>query len=139
MDEKKEYMEKFWHTTAHVFANALVETFPTAKIAIGPAIENGFHYDFELDKNIDAKDLEVLEKKMNEVLKRREKMIQKDISVLEALEMFKDNCYKVEMINDLAKEGAKTISTYRNGAFTDMCIGPPVSYTHLTLPTILRV
>jgi len=128
MDEKKEYMEKFWHTTAHVFANALVETFPTAKIAIGPAIENGFHYDFELDKNIDAKDLEVLENKMNEVLKRREKMIQKDISVQEALELFKDNCYKVEMINDLAKEGATTISTYRNGAFTDMCIGPHIEY-----------
>ena len=128
MDEKKEYMEKFWHTTAHVFANALVETFPTAKIAIGPAIENGFHYDFELEKNIDAKDLEILENKMKEVLKRREKMIQKDISVQEALEMFKDNPYKVEMINDLAKEGATKISTYRNGAFTDMCIGPHIEY-----------
>jgi len=128
MDEKKEYMEKFWHTTAHVFANALVETFPTAKIAIGPAIENGFHYDFELDKNIDNKDLEVLENKMKEVLKRREKMIQKDITVNEALEMFKDNPYKIEMINDLAKTGSTTISTYRNGAFTDMCIGPHIEY-----------
>jgi threonyl-tRNA synthetase len=128
MEENKEYMEKFWHTTAHVFANALVETFPTAKIAIGPAIENGFHYDFELDKNIDAKDLEVLEKKMNEVLKRREKMIQKDVSINEALEMFKDNPYKIEMINDLAKEGATTISTYRNGNFIDMCKGPHIEY-----------
>lgn len=129
MEGNKEYMEKFWHTTAHVFANALVETFPTAKIAIGPAIENGFHYDFDLDKNIDAKDLEVLEKKMNEVLKRKEKMIQKDVSVSEALEMFKDNPYKIEMINDLAKEGAKTISTYRNGNFTDMCKGPHLDST----------
>lgn len=129
MDEKKEYMEKFWHTTAHVFANALIETFPTAKIAIGPAIENGFHYDFDLDKNIDAKDLEVLEKKMNEVLKRKEDMVQKSVSVSEALEMFKDNPYKVEMINDLAKEGEKTISTYTNGKFTDMCKGPHLDST----------
>lgn len=129
MDEKKEYMEKFWHTTAHVFANALIETFPTAKIAIGPAIENGFHYDFELEKNIDAKDLEVLEKKMSEVLKRKEDMIQKSVSVSEALEMFKDNPYKVEMINDLAKEGEKTISTYTNGKFTDMCKGPHLDST----------
>lgn len=129
MDEKKEYMEKFWHTTAHVFANALVETFPTAKIAIGPAIESGFHYDFELDKNIDAKDLEVLEKKMSEVLKRKEDMVQKSVSVSEALELFKNNPYKVEMINDLAKEGAKTISTYTNGKFTDMCKGPHLDST----------
>lgn len=129
MEENKEYMEKFWHTTAHVFANALIETFPTAKIAIGPAIENGFHYDFELEKNIDAKDLEVLEKKMSEVLKRKEDMVQKSVSVSEALEMFKDNPYKVEMINDLAKEGAKTISTYTNGKFTDMCKGPHLDST----------
>ncbi|MDD2531737.1 MAG: threonine--tRNA ligase [Candidatus ainarchaeum sp.] len=129
MEENKEYMGKFWHTTAHVFANALIETFPTAKIAIGPAIENGFHYDFELEKNIDAKDLEVLEKKMNEVLKRKEDMVQKSVSVSEALEMFKDNPYKVEMINDLAKEGAKTISTYTNGKFTDMCKGPHLDST----------
>ena len=128
-NQEKEYYEKFWHTTAHVFANALVELYPTAKIAIGPAIESGFHYDFELDKNLEAKNLESIEQKINQILKRKEKMIQKDVSVKEALELFKNNPYKVEMINDLAKEGAKKISTYTNGSFVDMCKGPHLDST----------
>jgi len=128
-NQEKEYYEKFWHTTAHVFANALVELYPTAKIAIGPAIESGFHYDFELDKNLEAKNLESIEQKINQILKRKEKMIQKDVSVKEALELFKNNPYKVEMINDLAKEGAAKISTYTNGSFVDMCKGPHLDST----------
>ncbi|MGI6589903.1 MAG: threonine--tRNA ligase [Candidatus Iainarchaeum sp.] len=129
MEKNEEYMEKFWHTTAHVFANALTETFPTTKLAIGPAIEHGFYYDFDLDKNLDAKDLKVLEEKMREVLKRKESMIQKSVSVSEALELFKNNPYKTELINDLVEEGEKTISTYTNGKFIDMCKGPHLEST----------
>lgn len=126
---EKDYYNKFWHTTAHVFAAALVEVFPKAKIAIGPAIESGFHYDFELENNIDAKDLEGIEEKMKEILKRKDKMVRKEIPVSEALELFKNNSYKVEMINDLAKEGEIKISTYTNGNFTDMCKGPHLDST----------
>jgi len=126
---EKEYYEKFWHTTAHVFASALTELYPNVKIAIGPPIEQGFHYDFELDKNIDAKEMEQIEKKMNEILKRKDKVIKKEIPVKEALELFKENPYKVEMINDLEKEGETKIGTYTNGKFTDMCKGPHLDST----------
>lgn len=129
VNNEKEYYEKFWHTTAHIFASALVEIYPNVKIAIGPSIEAGFHYDFELDRNIDAKDLEKIEEKMREVLKRKEKMIQKDVSVKEALEIFKNNSYKIEMINDLANEGETKISTYTTGNFLDMCKGPHLDST----------
>jgi len=126
---EKEYNEKFWHTTAHVFASALTEIFPKAKLAIGPPIDAGFHYDFELEKNIDAKDLEKIEEKMREVLKRKDTMVQKDVPVKEALELFKENAYKIEMINDLASEGETKISTYSTGKFFDMCKGPHLEST----------
>ncbi len=128
-EQDKEYQEKFWHTTAHVFANALIETFPNAKIAIGPPIEQGFHYDFELDKNINEEDLAKIEAKMNEILKRKETMTRIEIPIEEALKQFKDNQYKVEMINDLKTTGETKISTYTNGKFTDMCKGPHLEST----------
>jgi len=127
--EDKDYYEKFWHTTAHVFANALVELYPNVKIAIGPPIEQGFHYDFEIDKSIDSKDLEKIEARMKEILKRKEKMIKTEMPVAQALEFFKDNPYKVEMIKDLAAEGEKVISIYTNGKFVDMCRGPHLEST----------
>ncbi|MEK6958578.1 MAG: threonine--tRNA ligase [archaeon] len=128
-EQDKEYQEKFWHTTAHVFANALIETFPNAKIAIGPPIEQGFHDDFELDKNINEEDLAKIEAKMNEILKRKETMTRIEIPIEEALKQFKDNQYKVEMINDLKTTGETKISTYTNGKFTDMCKGPHLEST----------
>jgi threonyl-tRNA synthetase len=125
MDESnKEYNEKLWHTTAHVFAEALLSIYPTAKIAFGPPIEQGFHYDFLLDKSIKEENLKEIEKKMLEIIKRKDKMIQKDISISEAKELFKDNKYKIEMIEDLEKNGETKISTYQNGKFLDMCKGP---------------
>ncbi len=126
---EKEYYKKFWHTSAHVFANALTELYPKAKIAIGPAIETGFHYDFELEKNVDAKDIEKIESKMKEILARKEKMTKSEVSVEEALKMFKDNPYKAEMINDLAAAGETKISIYTNGNFVDMCKGPHLDST----------
>jgi threonyl-tRNA synthetase len=120
----KEYNEKLWHTTAHVFAEALLAIYPTAKIAIGPPIEQGFHYDFELDKSIKAENLKEIEKRMLKIIKQKSEMIQKDVSIDEAKELFKDNKYKIEMINDLAAKGEITISTYTSGNFVDMCKGP---------------
>ncbi|MFA5763754.1 MAG: threonine--tRNA ligase [archaeon] len=120
----KEYNEKLWHTTAHVFAEALLSIYPTAKIAIGPPIEQGFHYDFLLDKSIKEENLKEIEKKMLDIIKRKDKMIQKDISISEAKELFKDNKYKIEMIEDLEKTGETKISTFQNGNFIDMCKGP---------------
>jgi len=128
-DAKAEEMEKLWHTTAHVFAEALTEIYPNAKIAIGPPIEWGFHYDFELDKNLNMEDLVKIEDKMREIIARKEKITRKEISTKEALALFKDNPYKVEMIKDLAEKGEKTVSTYTNGKFTDLCKGPHLEST----------
>ncbi len=129
--EKNEaiYNEKMWHTAAHVFASALTQIYPNVKIAIGPPIEMGFHYDFELDKNLGEKDLEKIEEKMKEILKKNEKMEQKNIPTSQALIVFKDNPYKVEMINELKQKGEEEISTYKTGNFLDMCKGPHLENT----------
>ncbi|MFA6398835.1 MAG: threonine--tRNA ligase [archaeon] len=130
MDAKeKEYNEKFWHTTAHVFASALTELYPNAKIAIGPAIEQGFHYDFDLDQNLDAKDLEKIESKMRYILTQKNKMIRNELSINDALKMFENNPYKIEMIRELEIAGTEKISTYTTGNFTDMCKGPHLDST----------
>ncbi len=128
-NEEASYTDKFWHTTAHVFANALVELYPKAKIAIGPPIESGFHYDFELEENLDAEKLAKIEERMKEILKKKEKMIRGEMNIADALEFFKENPYKVEMIKDLAAAGETKISTYTNGKFIDMCKGPHLEST----------
>jgi threonyl-tRNA synthetase len=129
MDKSKQEMEKIWHSAAHVFAEALIEVYPTARIAIGPPIEQGFHYDFYLDKSIKEENLEEIEKRMSQILTQKNEMVQKDVLINEAKEMFKDNKYKIEMINDLEKKGETKISTYSNGTFIDMCKGPHLKNT----------
>jgi threonyl-tRNA synthetase len=129
MDESKENNEKLWHSAAHVFAEALLEIYPTAKIAIGPPIKQGFHYDFALNKPLKENNLDEIEKKMKEIIKRKEKIFQKDISIKEAKELFKDNKYKIEMIEELEQKGETNISTYSNKKFTDMCKGPHLENT----------
>ncbi len=126
-------MEKFWHTTAHIFAEALKEIYPTATIAIGPPIENGFHYDFELKQGIKEEDLIKIEKKMKDIVKQNRKMVREEKTIKEARELFKDNKYKVEMINDLEKAGEKKVTVYSNGSFTDLCKGP-----HLEKPSEIK-
>jgi len=121
--------EKMWHTAAHVFASALTEIYPNVKIAIGPPIEMGFHYDFELEKNLNEKDLEKIEEKMKEILKKKETMEHEIIPIKKALEVFKNNPYKIELINDLQANGEKEISIYKTGNFLDMCKGPHLNST----------
>ncbi len=125
----KQEMEKLWHTAAHVFAEALTEVYPTTLIAIGPPIEQGFHYDFDLNQKFNEEDLVKIEKKMKEIIKRNDKLIRTEISIANAKEMFKKNKYKIEMINDLAEKGEKKVSIYSNGTFTDLCKGPHLEST----------
>jgi threonyl-tRNA synthetase len=117
------------HDTAHVLAEAVLELYPGVKISIGPAIENGFYYDFEFPEGVKLSedDLPKIEQKMREHVKADETFERSDISVAEALERFRaeDQDYKVELIEDLVKnEGVETVSLYRNGSFTDLCRGP---------------
>ena len=123
--EDDEAKHTFWHTSAHLLAEALTELYPGIKFGIGPAIENGFYYDVEPANGevIKETDLEKIEKKMAELAAQKEAVVREDISKADALKMFeaKGENYKVELISELA-DG--TITLYRQGAFVDLCRGP---------------
>ena len=119
----------FWHTSAHLLAEALQELYPGVQFGIGPAIENGFYYDIDPgDNEITQADFPKIEKKMAELVAKKEEVVRADISKADALKFFGDTgqTYKIELINDL-QDG--TISTYTQGAFTDLCRGPHIPNT----------
>ncbi len=128
--EDAEAKHAFWHTSAHLMAEALQELYPGIKFGIGPAIENGFYYDVDPGEGVQIKesDLPVIEKKMQELATRKENLIRKSISKEEALEYWqqKGDHYKVELITEL-EDG--TITTYTQGNFTDLCRGPHLPNT----------
>ena len=120
----------FWHSSAHLMAEALEFLYPGIKFGIGPAIENGFYYDVDLgdEKTISDADLEKIEKKMLELARQKNQYKRSEVTKQEALEYFtsKHDEYKVELINDL-EDG--TISFYKQGNFTDLCRGPHLPNT----------
>lgn len=118
----KEGQQAFWHTTSHVLAQAALELFPDAKRTIGPAIEEGFYYDFARKEPFHPEDLEKIEKKMQEIIKNGYDVIRKDFSIAEAKKSFKDNKYKLELIEEFSK-GQKILSFYGQGSFLDLCKG----------------
>jgi len=115
----------FWHTSAHLLAEALQELYPNIQFGIGPAIESGFYYDVDPGEGVTIKegDLEAIEKKMAELVAKNESVVRNEISKTEVLKMFGDRgeTYKCELISEL-EDG--TITTYTQGAFTDLCRGP---------------
>ncbi len=119
--EIPEEMEKLWHSTSHILSSAVKELFPEAKLGIGPPIKNGFYYDFDVKEPFTPEDLAKIEKKMKEIIARDEKFERKEISKKEALSLFKNEPYKLELIKDL---GDEKLSIYSNGKFTDLCKGP---------------
>lgn len=112
---------------AHVMASGVLAMFPDAKIAIGPAIENGFYYDFELPRKLEPEDLQVIESHMKEIISEDYPFERESISRVDALELFFNQPYKKELINDLPEE--EELSIYRMGNFTDLCRGPHVKST----------
>ena len=121
------------HDAAHVLATAVLELYPGVKISIGPAIENGFYYDFEFPDGVvvNDEDFEHIEAEMRSHIKADERFVREDVSVEEALERFRaeDQPYKVELIEDLIRDAdpdhpLTTVSLYTNGPFTDLCRGP---------------
>ena len=122
--DNEEGKHAFWHSSAHLLAEALQELYPGVKFGIGPAIENGFYYDVDLgDRKISSEDFEKIEKKMMEIVARKQDIVRNDISKQDALKMFveRGEVYKCELIDELA-DG--TITTYSQGGFTDLCRGP---------------
>jgi len=115
----------FRHTTAHIFAQALLRKFPTAKIAIGPAVEQGFYYDFDLD-GFTEEDMKTIEDEMKTIVKEKLPIERQVISKEEARKLFSDNPYKLEMIEELPDD---SITAYKQGEFIDLCRGPHLSNT----------
>ena len=123
--DNAEAKHAFWHTSAHLLAEALQELYPNIQFGIGPAIENGFYYDVDPGEGVTIKegDLANIEKKMAELVARNESVVRNEISKDEVLKMFSERgeTYKCELISEL-EDG--TITTYTQGAFTDLCRGP---------------
>lgn len=128
--EDEEGKHAYWHSSAHLMAEALQELFPGIKFGIGPAIENGFYYDVDPGEGVSIKDSDFprIEKKMMELIAAKESINRKDITKADALKMFadRDENYKVELIDEL-EDG--TITTYTQGSFTDLCRGPHLPNT----------
>jgi len=116
------------HSASHIMAEAVKELFPGVKVTIGPAIEDGFYYDFDYERPFDAKDLPEIEAKMAEIIGRDLPFSRSEISKTEAIEFFKSQGepYKVELLEGLADE---TVSLYKQGNFTDLCRGPHIPST----------
>ena len=115
------------HTASHVLAQAVKTLKPEAKLAIGPAIDNGFYYDFDVDEPFTPEFLAAVEKEMARIIKKNSRLERFELPRAEALELMKDEPYKVELINDLPEDA--TISFYRQGDFTDLCAGPHLPST----------
>lgn len=125
-DEEYE-LARMRHSAAHVMAESVLEIFPDAKLAIGPAIEDGFYYDFDLPRSLTPDDLEEIERRMAKHMKGAEAFERDELSREEARELFADQPYKLELIDDLPED--EVISTYKNGPFLDLCRGPHVEDT----------
>lgn len=132
-----ENLEILRHSTSHVLAAAVLEMFPETKFAIGPAIENGFYYDFDLPRTLIPEDLEILEEKMRAIIKANYPFERAEISFEDALEKFKelDQIYKLELIKDLeinqsTNKPINQLTIYKSGPFVDLCSGPHLDSTN---------
>ena len=121
------YLSVLRHTASHVLAQAIMRLYPDTKLAIGPAIENGFYYDFDFVTPINANDIEKIEKEMNKIAQEKIELKRYLLSKEDALEKMKDQPYKQELINELPD--GEEISFYEQGEFTDLCAGPHLKNT----------
>ncbi|MGB5824473.1 MAG: threonine--tRNA ligase [Proteocatella sp.] len=122
--------EVFWHTSTHIMAHAIKRLFPEAKLGTGPAVDNGFYYDIDLDYRLTPEDLTRLEAEMKKIVKEELAIERFELGEKEAIELMEERKedYKIELIKDLAKDGQR-MSFYRQGEFVDLCAGPHLSNT----------
>ena len=124
--KENERLSKLNHSCAHLMAQAVKHLFPDAKFWVGPVIEEGFYYDIDLgDKVLTEEDIEAISKEMKKLAKDGKRIVRQEISKDEALEMFKDDPYKLDLINNMDEDNT-VISCYTQGDFTDLCRGPHV-------------
>ncbi|MFA5468426.1 MAG: threonine--tRNA ligase [Sphaerochaetaceae bacterium] len=134
---KDSQLESVRHSMSHVMAEAVLQMFPDAQIAIGPAIENGFYYDFDLPRPLTSDDLEEISERMRQIIAQDKPFARSVVSRDEARAIFKDQKYKQELI-DAIPEGEE-VSLYNQGAFTDLCRGPHVKSTKELNPNAFKL
>ena len=119
----------FWHTSTHIMAQAVKRLYPNAKLGTGPALDNGFYYDIDLEEKLTVEDLEKIEKEMKNIVSESLDIVRKEVSRNEAIEIMKNRNedYKIEIINGLPEDA--TISLYQQGEFIDLCAGPHLPNT----------
>jgi threonyl-tRNA synthetase len=120
-------LEKLRHSTSHVMAHAVKNLFPGAKFGVGPAIDDGFYYDLDVDRPITPDDLEIISAEMAKIVEAKTPFTRKEVTREQALDIFEDDPYKTELINELPE--GETISIYEEGDFVDLCRGPHVDST----------
>ncbi len=126
--DQPEGLDIIRHSTAHIMAQAVKTLFPRAKVAIGPAVENGFYYDFEFDRSFTPEDLAAIEREMERIVARDEAFSRRDVPVDEARKLFLscNETYKLELLEDMEDD---RVSLYQQGDFIDLCRGPHVPST----------
>ncbi len=142
---------KIRHSAAHIMAQAVMERFPGARIAIGPPVEDGFYYDFELPRSPTEEDLAWIEERMREIIRGNHPFRVREVSVEEARELFKDQPYKLELIEGLARgqydeygnklpeDQRPRITVYQHDTFVDLCRGPHVDHTGKIRPNAIKI
>ncbi|MCX7788978.1 MAG: threonine--tRNA ligase [Spirochaetes bacterium] len=137
MTEHKDTLERIRHSTSHVMAEAVLRIFPDAKIAIGPAIEDGFYYDFDLPRSLTQEDLNQIEEEMRKIIEEGHEFRKEVISREEAKKRFHDQPYKLELIDAIPV--GEEVSIYTQGRFTDLCRGPHVASTKELHPKAFKL
>ncbi len=152
-EQKEKYHDsllyRIRHSAAHIMAQAVVEKFPDARYAIGPAIEDGFYYDFDLPRPLTPEDLAEIEKRMKEIIRGKHPFVRRELSADEARQVFAGQTYKLELIQGLEEGGTDedgnpldekpVISTYTHATFTDLCRGPHVENTGQINPQAVKL
>ena len=148
-NHQEDYLHSLRHSVSHVMAQAVLEKFPEGKIAIGPPIEHGFYYDFDLPRPLTPEDLEEVEARMREIIAEGHDFVYQELSEQEARRMFADQPYKLELIDGILSAGtdeygepleeAPKLSIYQSGPFVDLCRGPHVSNTREIRPDALKL
>lgn len=143
------FLYRIRHSTAHIMAQAVMEEFPTAKFAIGPAIADGFYYDFDLPRALTPEDLEKIENRMRQIIKEDHPFKREVLDAARARQVFKDQPYKLELIDGLESGGVDEdgnpitekpeISTFSHASFTDLCRGPHVDHTGQINPKAIKL
>jgi len=142
-ENEEDRLLRLRHSASHVMAQAVLEMFPEGKIAIGPAIESGFYYDFDLPRPLTPEDLEFIETRMREIIGEGHDFVYEEIDEEEARRLFADQPYKLELIEDILSGGPgedrPTLSIFRHGPFVDLCRGPHVENTRQINPSAVKL